>query len=628
MRVAHLTTVDTSLRYLVLPQLLAVLDEGGEAIGISATGPCVEELGRMGVRHLHLRSSTRGISPMADLRAALELWRILRREEIDVLHTHNPKPGIYGRILGRLAGVPVVVNTVHGLYATEDDRLLKRAIVYALEALAARFSDAELVQSREDYELLTRRRITRRSRTHLLGNGVDLTRFDSARFSDGQRALIRRSLGIAPDRVVVGMVGRLVEEKGYPELFEAAARLDDRHLILVAGHDDPDKPDALSHEAIKRAEAMGVRFLGMRDDLEKLYSAMDIFVLPSHREGLPRGAMEAAAMGLPIVATNIRGCREVVQHGVNGLLIPVGNSAELAQSIRTLGEDPTLRSRMGRAGRLRAIERFDEREVVRIVTETYRRAGARKGLSFPAKASPRGVPRGESSSSRRAGRPPKPGRAKGWMSRGVKRVVDVSLSVLGLVVVSPLLAAFALLIRLTLREKALFVQPRVGLNGEVFSLYKFRTMRTLRDAEGRLLPDEQRLTRLGRLLRSTSLDELPELFNVLKGDMSLVGPRPLLVDYLPLYTPDQARRHEVKPGITGWVQVNGRNRLTWEEKFEFDLWYVDNRSLLLDLKILALTLVHVAQRRGISQEGHATMPSFRGPSSGTQPTTQRANEAG
>jgi sugar transferase EpsL len=152
-------------------------------------------------------------------------------------------------------------------------------------------------------------------------------------------------------------------------------------------------------------------------------------------------------------------------------------------------------------------------------------------------------------------------------------------------------------------------------------------MRTLRDDQGRLLPDEQRLTRLGRFLRSTSLDELPELINVLKGDMSLVGPRPLLVDYLALYTPEQARRHEVKPGITGWVQVNGRNGLTWEQKFEFDLWYVENRSLLLDLKILGMTLVHVAQRKGISQDGHATMPVFTG-ASNAQSMTQSANDDG
>jgi lipopolysaccharide/colanic/teichoic acid biosynthesis glycosyltransferase/glycosyltransferase involved in cell wall biosynthesis len=614
MRVAHLTTVDLSLRYLVMPQLLGVLEEGGEAIGISAYGPCVQDLRRAGIRHLALRSSTRGVSPMADLRAAWELWRILRREEIDVLHTHNPKPGIYGRILGRLAGVPVVVNTVHGLYATEDDRLLKRVLVYAMEALAARFSDAELVQSREDHELLTRRRITRPSRTRLLGNGVDLTRFDPSRFSDRQRRALRRSLGIASDRVVIGMVGRLVAEKGYPELFEAATRLDQRYLILVAGHEDPAKPDALSHADVRRAEGMGVRFLGMQDDIESLYSAMDIFVLPSHREGLPRAAMEAAAMGLPIVATNIRGCREVVKHGVNGFLTPVGDSAELARNIRTLGENLALRSLMGRAGRARARERFDERDVVRIVMETYRQAGARKGLSFSAPGSQPEGRSGVALSGQSEGRVSEPSGTEGRMSHFGKRFVDVAVSAIGLIVAAPLLAAFALLIRLTLRERALFVQPRVGLNGKVFSLYKFRTMRSLHDEQGRALPDEQRLTRLGRFLRSTSLDELPELINVLKGDMSLVGPRPLLVDYLELYTPQQARRHEVKPGVTGWVQVNGRNALTWEEKFEFDLWYVDNWSLLLDLKILALTLVHVVQRKGISQEGHATMPVFTGPS--------------
>src|SRR5690606_3092583 len=144
------------------------------------------------------------------------------------------------------------------------------------------------------------------------------------------------------------------------------------------------------------------------------------------------------------------------------------------------------------------------------------------------------------------------------------------------------------------------------------TMYKFRTMTDARDENGRLLPDEQRLTKFGRFLRSTSLDELPELFNVLKGDMSLVGPRPLLMEYLPLYTPEQARRHEVRPGITGWAQVNGRNAISWEEKFKYDVWYVDNWSLWLDLKILFMTIVAVLRRNGISAEGHATMPVFRG----------------
>ncbi|MGH9167447.1 MAG: GNAT family N-acetyltransferase [Acidimicrobiia bacterium] len=380
MRVAHLTTVDMSLRFLVLPQLQAVNERGGEAIGLSAPGPWVEELGEAGVRHLPLPSSTRGVDPLADLRAAGELWRVLGGEPFDVLHTHNPKPGLYGRVLGRLAGVPIVVNTVHGLYATETDPLPKRLLVYLLEGLAARFSDAELVQSAEDFAFLTRFRISPPARTRLLGNGVDLGRFDPGRIDEEDRRRLREELGVAEDQILVGMIGRLVAEKGYPELFQAAGRLGDRFVVACVGPEDPDKPDALSLEALSEARRAGVRLLGMRADVERLYAAMDIFVLPSHREGFPRTAMEAAAMGLPIVATDIRGCREVVEHGVNGLLVRVGDVEALGAAIRRLGEDPEARRVMGAAGRRRAEERFDEREVVRIVLDTYRQVALRKGL--------------------------------------------------------------------------------------------------------------------------------------------------------------------------------------------------------------------------------------------------------
>ncbi|WP_338834333.1 putative sugar transferase EpsL [Moorella humiferrea] len=194
----------------------------------------------------------------------------------------------------------------------------------------------------------------------------------------------------------------------------------------------------------------------------------------------------------------------------------------------------------------------------------------------------------------------------------IKRLIDFFVAFIGLIILSPLLILIALLVRVNMGAPVLFRQERPGLHGRPFILYKFRTMRDLRDDEGRLLPDEMRLTRLGRILRSTSLDELPELFNVLKGEMSLVGPRPLLMEYLNRYTPEQARRHEVKPGITGWAQVNGRNAITWEEKFKLDVWYVDNWNLGLDLKILGLTLIKVLKREGISAGGHATMPEFRG----------------
>jgi lipopolysaccharide/colanic/teichoic acid biosynthesis glycosyltransferase len=197
-------------------------------------------------------------------------------------------------------------------------------------------------------------------------------------------------------------------------------------------------------------------------------------------------------------------------------------------------------------------------------------------------------------------------------ARLAKRLLDLGASALGLLTLAPVLGVTALAVRLTMGRPALFRQRRPGLGGQTFEILKFRTMRDLRDASGRLLSDAERLTALGQLLRRTSLDELPELWNVVRGDMSLVGPRPLLVEYLPRYSPEQARRHEVKPGITGWAQVNGRNALTWEEKFELDVWYVDHQSLALDLRILLATVRTVLAQGGVSAQGHATMEPFRG----------------
>ncbi len=218
----------------------------------------------------------------------MQLWRVLRSERPDVLHTHNPKPGIYGRIVGRLAGVPVIINTQHGLYATADDPLRKRLGIYALEAIAARFSDFELVQNPEDLTLLRRLRVVDRSKSRLLGNGVDLTRFDwhHPRLR-GARDRIRRELGLDDQHILVGIVGRLVAEKGYPELFEAMREIGDEYALVVVGPLDPEKPDALSGAERRAAERDGVRFLGHRADVEALYQAMDVFVLPSHREGFP-----------------------------------------------------------------------------------------------------------------------------------------------------------------------------------------------------------------------------------------------------------------------------------------------------------------------------------------------------
>lgn len=199
-----------------------------------------------------------------------------------------------------------------------------------------------------------------------------------------------------------------------------------------------------------------------------------------------------------------------------------------------------------------------------------------------------------------------------FYTRFGKRLFDLTLSLAALLLLCPVLAALALLVRVQLGAPVLFRQTRPGLRGKLFTLYKFRTMTGARDAQGNLLPDAERLTRFGRFLRSTSLDELPELFNVLKGEMSLVGPRPLLTQYLERYTPEQMRRHAVLPGITGWAQVNGRNALSWEQKFALDVWYVDHQSIRLDLKILLLTVWKIIKREGIHQPGQATMQEFLG----------------
>lgn len=194
----------------------------------------------------------------------------------------------------------------------------------------------------------------------------------------------------------------------------------------------------------------------------------------------------------------------------------------------------------------------------------------------------------------------------------MKRLFDFTVALLVLMLLMPVVVIVAVLVRVKLGSPILFTQDRPGLNSEVFKMMKFRTMLDATDKKGDLLPDDQRMTRFGAFLRSTSLDELPGLFNVLKGEMSLVGPRPLLVQYLPLYSKEQARRHNVRPGITGWAQVNGRNAISWEDKFIFDVWYVDNQGFWLDIKILLLTVKKVFIREGISSSDHATMPIFKG----------------
>jgi glycosyltransferase involved in cell wall biosynthesis len=375
-RIIHVTTSDISLALLLGPQLRAFAAAGYEVIGASAPGPHVEELESWGIRHEPLANATRSMNPRADVKALFELRTLFRRLAPDLVHTHNPKPGLYGRLAARMAGIPAVVNTIHGLYALPEDPFAKRAIFYSLERIAAACSDAELLQNVEDIDVLRKLRVPEH-KLHILGNGIDLQRFNPDRVDPQRTAELRASFGAGPGDVVCGVVGRLVWEKGYREVFEAAQRLREiapNVRVVVVGPAEPTKEDAVTADDIARAERDGgITFLGMRTDLEDLYAAMDLYVLASYREGFPRSAMEAAALGRPLVVTNVRGCRQVVDDGITGRLVPVHDSRALADTIAALAADEDTRVAMGRAGRAKALREFDDQTSIAITLDVYQR---------------------------------------------------------------------------------------------------------------------------------------------------------------------------------------------------------------------------------------------------------------
>lgn len=377
-RLVHVTTTDMSLDWLLGPQLRAFADAGYEVIGMSAPGPHVDSLRSMGIEHVAVPAFTRSNDPRQDVRAFVQLVKLIRLARPDILHTHNPKPGIMGRIAGRVLRVPLVVNTQHGLYAQPSDRWQRRLPVYAAERIAAAFGHLELVQNPEDVETLTRTLKVPTRKVRLLGNGIDLARFDRSSVSPGTRDRLRSDWGVDDDEVLVGTVGRLVAEKGIAEILEAAHLLRKREVngrLVVIGPEDHGKSDAVAAQTIERAREDGVIFTGQRTDMVDCYSAMDVFLTASWREGFPRAAMEAAAMGLPTIATDIRGCRQVVDDGVTGVLVPVRDAGGLAHAMQTLIEDAALRERMSRAAVVRASEQFDQQTVIRRTLEAYSLAG-------------------------------------------------------------------------------------------------------------------------------------------------------------------------------------------------------------------------------------------------------------
>lgn len=379
-----MTTVDMSVRHLLLNQLLALRGAGFEVGAVSADGPDLGPVRSAGVPHWPV-AFTRRMTPLQDLLAAWQIWRLCRRERFTIVHTHQVKAALFGQMAACLAGVPIVINTVHGFYFHEHTPPAKRRAWILLERFCALFSDRLLSQNREDIGTAVESGICAAGKIEHLGNGIDVRRFDRSVLDAGRLRELRRSFGFADDAVVVGFVGRLVREKGIIELFTAIGRLRARHprlRLLVIGPEEPDMADAVNRTTAEQAGIGDISaFAGYRSDMPELYALMDLFVLPSYREGLPRSPMEASSMGVPTIATAIRGCREVVRPGENGDLVPVRDPDALEAAIEQLLNDPARAARLGRRAREIAVAEFDEQIIFARVAAVYRRLLASKGLA-------------------------------------------------------------------------------------------------------------------------------------------------------------------------------------------------------------------------------------------------------
>jgi lipopolysaccharide/colanic/teichoic acid biosynthesis glycosyltransferase/glycosyltransferase involved in cell wall biosynthesis len=532
----------------------------------------------------------RQITPIQDLVSLWRLYRTIRRVRPTVTDVSTPKAGLLTGVAAWLARVPCRVYTLRGL-RLETASGPKRAILLAAEWLACACSHRVVCVSPTLRARAIKLNLVSPEKSTVLvkgSRGVNTKRFSGANRNSPEIETIRSKLGIPPGVPVVGFVGRLVKDKGIRQLVEAFRQLratyPQLHLLLVG---DFEPGDPVEPEVRRYIESeTGIIRPGFVGDVAPYYLLMDVLALPTYREGFPGAPLEAQASGIPVVTTTATGAVDSIIDGVTGFLVPVGDTNALAHSVGKLLADSELRTRMGKAGREHTERDFQPEVIWDALIHLYRELIEEK-LGPPQLASQKKIPLS-------------------------KRLLDTVLSTGAFLLLSPLLLVIAMVIKFSLGSPVLFRQQRAGFFGSRFECLKFRTMTNACDGHGRLLPDSDRLTRLGRLLRSTSLDEIPELINVIRGEMSLVGPRPLLAKYLERYSPEQMRRHAVRPGVTGWAQINGRNLLSWNERFEFDVWYVDHWSFWLDLSILAKTVWQVIRREGIAKPGHATMPEFRG----------------
>jgi len=382
MKVLHVCAVAFGLETLLLPQIDYL-----RGLGLTVHAACSPDPRVAGLRDrgytIHEISIDRKIAPGPNSKSILELGRLMRAEKYDLVHTHAPVASVLGRVAAKLAGVERIVYTAHGFYFHENMPRQKYALYHGIEKSVAQITDCILVQSQEDYDTAVTTGLGSAEKIRYLGNGIDLSRFDPASSSPDTRARLRQELGIPEDRSpVIGITGRITEEKGFGELVEALSLLHgefpEAHLVVIGGQLSTER-DAFQDHLVDYIGEQGleshVTFTGFRSDVAELLDLLDIFVLPSYREGLPRSVLEAMAMELPVVATDIRGCREAVTNEVTGLLVPAKDSRQLATAIDRLLADPGLCERFGKAGRERVATTFDERFVFARLENCYRELG-------------------------------------------------------------------------------------------------------------------------------------------------------------------------------------------------------------------------------------------------------------
>lgn len=381
LKICHIASVDITLKFLLLPQLKFLINEKYDVSAVCSNGKWVKNIEDCGVRVKKIKI-TRKITPISDLVSLIKLFLYFKKEKFDIVHAHTPKPALLGQLAAKIAGVPLIINTVHGLYFQKNSSQFKRNFFICMEKIGAKCSTLIFSQNKEDIETMVKEKIAETEKIRYLGNGVDIEKFNPKRFSEEFIIDRKRELGIENDFKVIGIVGRLVKEKGYLDLFSAFKKVlkkFPKSLLLVVGPEEPEKKDAFLPAIIKDyGIEKNVIFLGERTDVDELYSLMDIFVLPSHREGFPRTIIEAMASARPVIATYIRGCRDAVENGITGKLIPVNDSDKLTEEIIYFLNNPDKAKEMGVAGRKKVEREFDERFVFDRIKETYKELINRK----------------------------------------------------------------------------------------------------------------------------------------------------------------------------------------------------------------------------------------------------------